>query len=173
MGKGTFYEGGIRVPLIVRWPKFTPAGSICLTAVIGTDLLPTFADLVGGSVPDQQACDGVSLLPLLRDPRAALGRDELHWHFPHYNLSFNQTPCSVIRKGSHKLIHFYEDDRDEVYDLSADLGETNDLSSTQPELAQILRSTLDKWLADVNAPLPTRRNEAESKRARRKAAGGK
>jgi arylsulfatase A len=171
MGKGTFYEGGIRVPLIVRWPNFTPAGSICSTAVIGTDLLPTFAELVGGSVPDQQACDGVSLLPLLRDPRAALGRDKLHWHFPHYNLSFNQTPCSVIRKGSQKLIHFYEDDRDEVYDLSADLGEANDLSSTQPELTQSLRVSLDKWLADVDAPLPTPRKAAKSPNDDRKAKG--
>lgn len=163
MGKGTFYEGGIRVPLIVRWPKVTTAGSTCSTAVIGTDLLPTFAEVVGRSVPGNQACDGVSLLPLLRDPRAALSRDALHWHLPHYNLSYKQTPCSVIRQKQHKLIHFYEDDRDELYDLDADPGETNDLSKTQRALAQSLRASLDKWLTEVNAPLPTRRNDAAKK----------
>lgn len=173
MGKGTFYEGGIRVPLIVRWPNLTPPGSTCSTAVIGTDLLPTFAELVGASIPDQQACDGVSLLPLLRDPRAVLERHELHWHFPHYNLSFNQTPCSVIRKGNHKLIHFYEDGRDELYDLSADLGEENDLSTAQPALAESLRASLNEWLAEVDAPLPTRRTGAKPKQDERKDAGAK
>jgi arylsulfatase A len=163
MGKGTFYEGGIRVPLIVRWPNVTPAGATCSTAVIGTDLLPTFSEVVGGAVPGDQACDGVSLLPLLRNPRGTLARDALHWHLPHYNLSYKQKPCSVIRHKNHKLIHFYEDDRDELYDLEVDPGESNDLSKTQRALAQSLRASLDKWLTEVNAPLPTRRKDAATK----------
>ncbi len=129
--KGSLYEGGIRVPAIARWPGRIPAGTICTTPAITTDLHATFAALAGVAVPEG-ALDGVSLRPLFADPAAPLEREALFWHLPHYHHS---TPASAVRRGDWKLLEFFEDDRLELYQLADDPAETKNLASAEPERA--------------------------------------
>jgi len=149
-GKGTLYEGGLRVPLIIRWPGRTRPGSECAEQVTSQDFFPTLADALGQT--DAPRHDGVSLLPLLRDPQAKLGRKALYWHYPHYYP--RMTPGSAVREGDWKLIHYYEGDRVELFNFHNDPGETKNLASVQPARAQALRSRLDAWRESVNAKAP-------------------
>jgi arylsulfatase A-like enzyme len=142
VGKGSAYEGGVRVPLII---EPTPAMSI--------DLYPTVLELAGVK-PLQSLVDGVSLAPLLKSG-AKPDRAELFWHYPHYHPG-GATPYSAVRSGDFRLVHFYEDGRDELYDLANDVGETKDLAAAQPALAKTLRTRLDAWLKSVDAQLPTK-----------------
>ncbi len=149
-GKGSLYEGGIRVPLIIRTPgNSARAGKACEEPVITMDLFATVQDLLAAqpSVPD-----GVSLLPLLDDPDAALDRPALYFHYPHYYST--TTPVSAVRAGPWKLLHYYEDDRDELYHLGGDLAESDDRAASQQDQAARLREMLDQWLVDVSAQLP-------------------
>lgn len=150
-GKGTPYEGGTRVPLIVRWPGIVQPNTECDVPVIGIDLYPT---LLRGAGVRTAAADGLDLTPLLTK-RGKFTRDALYWHYPHYH-SEGATPHSTIREGNRKLIHFYEDDRVELYDLSADPTESTDIASKYPAEAARLRKRLEQWRASVNAqpPLP-------------------
>ena len=153
--KWTLYEGGIRVPFIVRWPGVTTAGAVCAAPVIGTDLFPTFADIAGAPLPADRLLDGKSLRSLLEDPRASLARDSLVWHFPFYHLpNVNQTPVSAIRRGDLKLVHHYENNRSELFDLAVDPGETRDLSRVRPADAQRLEVELLAQLRTMDARLP-------------------
>ncbi len=154
-GKGTLYEGGIRVPLMVRWPGVTSAGQ-CDAMVSSQDLFPTFADeLRRFDIPAARGeVDGVNLKPLLRNTSHKLSRDTLYWHFPHYYA--RMTPASALRQGDWKLLHYYEDDRLELYDLAADPGEQTDLADTRSEVATKLRQSLDQWREEVGANPPTR-----------------
>jgi arylsulfatase A-like enzyme len=160
-GKGTFYEGGLREPLLMRWPGVVKPG-VSSVPVIGVDFMPTFLDLAGGQMPGGQARDGVSLAKLLQNGQQP-ERKALFWHFPHYNTSYGQTPCSVIRRGQHKLIHFYEDDRSELYDLASDIGETRDLAAARRDLRNELKTELDQWLTSVSAPIPKPRLQNREK----------
>jgi arylsulfatase A-like enzyme len=163
--KWNLYEGGIRVPLIARWPGSVPLGSICAQAVHGCDLLPTLAEVA--EVPSPQV-DGISLSSLLRDPSMTLPERALTWHFPYYHpeTAFEKAPAqigingfttsqtrphSAIRLGNHKLLHFDEDGRDELYDLATDPGETTDLSKGQPQLVMKLRERLQAELKASSA----------------------
>lgn len=153
-GKGTLYEGGIRIPLMIRWPGRTIPGAVCATPVTSEDFFPTFA---AGLEPDAAGLprfDGVSLLPLLDDPKASLSRDQLCWHYPHYYP--RMTPGSAIRKGDWKLVHYYEDDRVELYNLAKDPAEQHDLADSTPAKAKELRAQLDAWRKEsgANAPVP-------------------
>ncbi|NOX54433.1 MAG: sulfatase [Planctomycetes bacterium] len=154
-GKGTLYEGGVRVPLIVRWPGKTPARTVCREPVISNDLYPTILDIAG--VRDDRShsdgIDGLSLVPLLEDPSARLPRDALFWHYPHYYYGMN-TPVSSIRQGRWKLLEHLEDGRLELYDLARDIGETNNLAAAMPEKAERLRQRLDAWRRKVGARMP-------------------
>lgn len=149
--KGSLYEGGIRIPFIVRWPGHIPAGTVtdCLTSTL--DLYPTFLDLAGVPLPATQPVDGISLVPVLRDPGARLKRDTLTWHLPHYHHS---TPASAIRRGYWKLIEFFENDSVELYHLGRDKGETINLASHEPGVVAELRVTLAEWRRSVGARMP-------------------
>lgn len=149
-GKGTMYEGGVRVPFIIRWPGVVRAGSTCDAPVTSTDFYPTILELAGLDPP---ALDGVSLTPLLRET-GPISRDALHWHFPHYH-GLGAVPYSSIRKGDWKLIEFLEDNRLEVYNLAEDPGEQNDLAGKMPGQAKELQADLDRWLESVDAQMPT------------------
>jgi arylsulfatase A-like enzyme len=155
-GKGTAYEGGTRVPLIVRWPGVVPKQSVCSTPVISIDYLPTILEIAGVPIPPQSRSqvDGVSIVRLLKDPSATLGRDAIYWHYPHYH-SEGATPYGAIRSGDWKLIEFYEDRPTELYDLAADVGERNNLAGKLPQKAAELRGRLDTWRKSVGAQLPT------------------
>jgi arylsulfatase A-like enzyme len=159
-GKGMLYEGGIRVPLIVRWPGVARPGGTCDEPVASVDFLPTFAALAGAKVPADRPLDGVSFLPLLRDPQARLEREALYWHFPGYleaNVqlgSWRTTPAGAIRAGDWKLQEFLEDGRVELYNLKDDLGEKTDLSARMPQKAHELRQKLHAWREKIGAPMP-------------------
>lgn len=162
--KGMLYEGGIRTPFIVRWPGHIEAGSISSEAVTGVDIFPTFAELAGAPLPSGQPSDGASLVPALTGSGESAPRD-LMWHFPAYLEAdrsvpgtWRTAPVSALRRGRHKVIHFFEDDRWELYDLDADLSEANDLSARESELTDELRTALELWWADTDAFVPTRLN---------------
>jgi len=152
-GKGTNYEGGVRVPLIVRGPM-VPPGTTCHTPVISNDLFATIDELTGGSIESlTNPIDAESLAPLLRDPQAELERDALYWHYPHYH-ALGATPHGAIRAGKWKLIEFYEDMHIELYDLDHDLGEQHDLADAMPKVADRLRDQLHQWRQSVGAQMP-------------------
>jgi arylsulfatase A-like enzyme len=152
VGKGSAYEGGVRVPLIVCWPGVTKSGVVDPTPAITVDIYPTMLELAGVR-PMQSLVDGISLAQLLKSG-AKPDRDAIFWHYPHYHPG-GATPYSAIRSGDFRLVHFYEDGRDELYDLVNDVGETKDLALSQPDRAKALRTRLDAWLKTVDAQLPT------------------
>lgn len=152
-GKGWMYEGGIREPLIVRWPGKVKPGSVSSVPVCSPDYFPTFLEASGVAAPDGGIVDGKSLVPVLKG--GELPERPLFWHYPHYG---NQggAPAAAIRKGNYKLIHWYEGDQFELFDLANDPGEAKDLSRERPDLVDSLGAELKKWQVEVGAkpPLP-------------------
>jgi arylsulfatase A-like enzyme len=151
-GKGWLYEGGIRVPLIVRAPGMTEPGSTCDTPVSSTDLFPTLLELAGAPLQPERHLDGQSLVRLLSGE--SLPARTLYWHYPHYHGS-TWAPGSAIRDGDWKLIEFLDEERIELYNLSSDLGERTDLALEEPDRAQELRADLAAWRAASGAIMPT------------------
>ena len=152
LGKGHLYEGGIRVPTIVRWPRVAKAGSASHEPVVSYDYAPTIADAAGLPGGGQPAMDGRSFLPLLRGA-PALGRRDNFWHYPHYSPQLGR-PSAAIRRGDDKLILFFEDNHLELYNLKGDIGETANLAGAQPAKAAELRRRLEEWLRETKAQLP-------------------
>lgn len=151
-GKGFLYEGGIRTPLIVHWPRVTKPGSICEVPVVGTDTLPTILSMVGtGPVP--QPCDGVDITGLFRGEKS-LPRAGLCWHYPHYSDQ-GGTPSGAIREGDWKLIEFFEDNHVELYNLAQDPGEQYNFASSFGDKAYDLQRKLQSWRTSVNAAMPS------------------
>ena len=148
--KGAHYEGGIRVPLIVRGPGVSRAGTTCEIPAITNDLYPTILSLAGLPSRPAQHLDGVSLSPLLKGGAGAEPRS-LFWHYPHYNRHPHSAPASIIRKGAWKLIEFLEDGRTELFNLEHDIGETNNLIGEQAVRAAEMRAELDAWRQQVGA----------------------
>jgi len=164
-GKGMLYEGGIREPMIVKWPGVTPPGSVSYEPVIGVDFYPTFLEITGTAPPDGYTLDGTSFAPLLRDPAAKLDREAIFWHFPCYLQGsgsprgpFRTTPAGAVRMGDWKLIEFFEDGTLELYNTKQDIGETNDLAGQMPEKVKQLHDVLLAWRQEVKAPVPTEPN---------------
>jgi len=157
VGKGSCYEGGTRVPLIVYWPGITKPGTVCDTPVISMDLYPTLLEIAGQTEAGKKGIDGVSLVPLLRNS-GKLQRDELFWHYPHYQhyQLGGTTPYGAIRKGDFKLIEFFDDMRVELYNLKEDIGEQHNLAPEMPKKVDVLRARLHKWRKEVGAQMPTR-----------------
>jgi len=160
-GKGMLYEGGIRVPLMVKWPGIVKPGATCDEPVISLDFYPTLAELAGATVPSRQQLDGESILPLLTSGgRAKLARDAIYWHFPGYLQAnarlgtWRTTPVGAIRKGDFKLIEFFEDSHTELYNLQNDIGERHDLSAAMPGKTRELYDQLEAWRQRVKAPMP-------------------
>ena len=149
--KGQLYEGGIREPLIVRWPGVVDPETVCHTPVISNDFMPTMQDIAGSEPLPGQVMDGVSILPLL-EGGSTLDRDALYWHYPVYHHS---TPAAAIREGDYKLIEFFEDGHLELYNLSEGIGESNNLAEDMPEKAAELRGKLHNWQESVGAKFPT------------------
>lgn len=156
-GKGYLYEGGIRAPWIVYWPQVTPPQSECHVPVSSVDFFPTILSMAGVKAAADSIVDGEDLTPLLKQT-GPLQREAIFWHYPHYNPQ-QGPPGAAIRWGKYKLIKFFEDDHVELYDLDQDIGETRNLAADFPEVAQSLRSHLQKWLDSVHADLPHRRTK--------------
>ena len=168
--KGMYYEGGIREPLFVKWPNKIAANTQNNTPVIGSDLFPTIAAILGDNKLENQL-DGVSIWPLLKGK--SIPERALYWHFPAYlemykndrafedsqdKPFFRTAPVSVIRQGSWKLLEYFEQERIELYHLKEDIGETNNLKNTHPAKAKELQQKLKDWQVRTNAFIPTQLN---------------
>ena len=150
-GKGSLYEGGIRVPLLVRWPGVTARGAECATPVLLADLFPTLLG-AGTTSANATAVDGIDLRPLFKNPTTTLPREALYFHYPHYYAT--TTPAGAVRAGDWKLIEYFEDSRVELFDLKNDPGEQKDLARSEPARAARLRARLAQWREDVGARMP-------------------
>lgn len=154
MGKATIYDGGLKVPLAIRWPGVVKPGSKCSIPVISNDFFPTLMEGIGIQY-SAAAIDGESLVPLLKQS-GNLKRDAIYFHYPHYHhLGFK--PASAIREGDYKLIEWYEptllgeENQISLFNVREDVGETKDLSKEMPELAARLREKLHQWRKAVGA----------------------
>lgn len=160
-GKSTLWEGGIRVPMAIRWPGVTRSGITTDTPVVTQDLFYTVLAAAGASSA-QLPNDGVNLLPHLRDG-SALGRTALYWHYPHYHHLGDKRPASVIRSGRYKLLEWHEGailgkgPAVSLFDLEADPGEQHDLAAQKPDLARQMRKQLAEWRRSVGAQEMTAR----------------
>ncbi len=166
-GKGSYYEGGIRVPLIIRWPGKVAEGSKTDVPVTNMDFYPTILDILSIRSKNSKL-DGKSFLPVLKG--GTLAERPLYWHFPIYlqaydsgtddgrDPAFRTRPGAAIRLGDWKLHEYYEDNALELYNLKEDLGERNNLASKNPAMAKKLHDRLLSWQKEVNAPIPTKPN---------------
>lgn len=152
LGKGSAYEGGMRVPLLIAWPGVIEPGSACDTPVISHDLAPTVLAATGITPGAEIVFDGVSLMPLLTQ-KDILARDAIYWHYPHYHPG-GASPYSALRAGDWKLMLHHEDNRLELYNLRRDPGEAVNLAEAEADIATALHQQLQSWLTQVNAQLP-------------------
>jgi arylsulfatase A-like enzyme len=174
-GKTTFYEGGIRVPLCIKWPGITKPGSKTDIPVTGVDFMPTLAEIASSELPQTQPVDGISVLPILKGEKFNKERS-IFFHFPLYLRSgsigvgvlptfngqenyWHAVPSTTIISGDWKLIYYYEYGRYELFNLNLDISEQNDLSSQKPEIATRLLNELNAWAKEVHAPIPTILND--------------
>jgi arylsulfatase A-like enzyme len=150
-GKGYQWEGGIREPYFIKVPWLGDPGSTCDVPVTGTDFYPTLLELVGADLKPDQHIDGVSLVPLLTG--GSIPERPLFWHYPHYGNQGGD-PSSIVREGEWKLIHYWENGLDELYNLRSDPGESRDVSAEHPEITASMGSRLKAWLEEVDASIP-------------------
>ncbi|MDO6808128.1 sulfatase [Zobellia galactanivorans] len=160
-GKGYQFEGGIREPYFIKAPWLVKGGASTSEPVTGADLYPTILDVVGADLKPEQHLDGKSLLPILKGGH--LEERALFWHYPHYGNQGGE-PSSVIRKGDWKLIHYYEDGREELYNLKNDLQELSNVASENPELTKQLSEQLFAYLDDVGARYPEKDPDYDPKK---------
>jgi arylsulfatase A-like enzyme len=162
--KGMLYEGGIREPFIVSWKGKVKAGTISDYPIIGTDLFPTILSLTGSELPKGLALDGTDLKRIFLTG-AIPEKRALFWFFPAYLENYRgmpgiwrTTPAAAIRYGNFKLIRFFEDGREELYDLKNDIGEKNDLAKVNKKKREELSRMLDNWITGTHAPVPAEPN---------------
>jgi len=148
--KGSNYEGGIRVPAIVKWPKAGRRGVLSNVPIISMDFFPTILAATGHELCPYQHIDGVDLTPVLKKS-GGLNRDAIYWHYPHYNRHPQNFPAGVVRAGNWKLLQEFETGKLSLYDLADDIGETRDLASRYPEKVKSLLTKLKSWQKDVGA----------------------
>ncbi len=151
-GKGRQWEGGIREPYYIAWPAKIKAGTTCDTPVSGIDLYPTLLELCGLQVPEAQDVDGVSLVSLLQGGEIA--DRPLFWHYPHYGNQGGE-PSAILRRGPWKLIHYYEDGRNELYNVLQDPGEQTDVAAQSSQRTAEMWQELQAWLTATDAEMPT------------------
>ena len=155
-GKATLWEGGIRVPLVVRWPGRVAPGTRCEVPVITHDLFSTLLEIAGAS-GDARPVDGISLLPWLTRQGVDSARPPLFWHYPHYHHLGDMRPAGAMRDGRFKLIEWFEGSllgrgpAASLFDLDQDPGETRDLAAEHPERTQAMLARLRQWRRDVGA----------------------
>lgn len=150
-GKGRQWEGGIREPYYITWPGLVKPGSTCDVSVTGADFYPTLLAMTDQKLRPEQHVDGVNLVPLLKG--GSIEGRMLFWHYPHYGNQGGE-PSAIIRDGDWKLIHYYEDGRDELYNLANDKGEQSNVAEANPDRVASLRKRLDEWLSETGARMP-------------------
>ncbi|MFP6872001.1 MAG: sulfatase [Verrucomicrobiales bacterium] len=165
--KGTYYEGGIRVPFFVNWPGVVKPASKCSVPITAVDLHPTIRAICGGKLPAGQIQDGVNLLPLFKGQ--SIAERSIYWHFPAYLQSYQRSdeqpdplfrarPCGVMRHGDWKLIEYFEDGRLELFNLGEDIGEKRNLAASLPEKTKSMHVRLKSWRSRTRAPVPSEKN---------------
>jgi arylsulfatase A len=158
-GKAQLYEGGLRVPLIIRWTGKLPANRVLDYPTMSADFFATILDATQTPAPDDDVRDGVSLLPVMAESQPATSR-VLAWHYPHYHGAGIHGPASAIRVGDWKYIRYYESELTgegapaELFNLRNDPGETTNLAATEPARLRELSDQLSTWLESVDAQLP-------------------
>jgi arylsulfatase A-like enzyme len=170
-GKGSAYEGGVRVPLIVSYPPRIKAGATSDVPAMSIDLLPTLVDLCG--LPQEESWpkwDGVSIAPVLTQS-GGIQREALYWHYPHYHPG-GATPYSAVRAGDWRLIEWFEDGRVELYNLKDDPVEISDLANSRPDKRKELLAMLRTWRKEVGAQLPVANPDFDPARANQGAGAG-
>jgi arylsulfatase A-like enzyme len=167
-GKGSAYEGGVRVPLIVRWPGVVRPGSTCAVPAVWTDLFATVLEIAGVRPNPAVPSDGRSLVPLFKG--GTFAERPLYWHYPHYHPG-GATPYSAVRLGDWRLVEFFEDGRAELYNLKTDVGETTDLAARMPDKTAELKHRLAAWRSNVGAQLRTPNPKYDRARANPAAKG--
>lgn len=163
-GKGYQYEGGIREPFFIKVPGMGN-GKRCSTPVVGTDFYPTLLELAGADLKPEEHVDGVSLVPLLKGE--SIAERPLIWHYPHYGNQGGE-PSSIIRIGDWKLIHYYEDGREELYNLKDDMGESNDLAQEHNARVKEMSTKLFEMLHEMGARFPEKDPTWTAERERKK-----
>lgn len=153
-GKGSAYEGGVRVPAIASWAGVIPEGRVSDTPIMTTDLYPTILEATGlsGDARHNAQVDGVSLLSVFKNPAQVIERD-LYWHYPHYHAG-GDGPYSAVRSGDWRLVEFHEDGKLELYNLSHNVSESVNLAARYPETLSKLKARLDRWRDEVGAQMP-------------------
>lgn len=174
-GKGSIYEGGVRVPMVIRWPGQQDVGRVITAPVHIIDLVPTFFEAAGAV--SKHPLDGYNLIPwIYGENNPELANRPVFQYAPFYDLRWGLTPSASIRQGPYKLIEFFGDRIDEhqtyqpghhleLYHLDKDLGETTNLATTQPEVAQTLLTQLHDWIAEVGVPIPVENPNYDPARA--------
>jgi len=153
-GKSTLYEGGIRVPLVISWPGRIKARSVSNTLAMNIDFYPTLAQIAGADIDPTQRMDGVSIVPLLKNPKAALTRDALYWHYPLDKPHFlGGRSSGAIRQGRWKLLEFFDDGHLGLYNIKDDIGETNNLAEKTPRKTKELHQLLQQWRKSLKTPV--------------------
>ncbi|MDA7910268.1 sulfatase-like hydrolase/transferase [bacterium] len=155
--KGYLYEGGIRVPAIVKWPGKVKPNTVSKTPIISMDFHATILDAVGIAADPSNHPDGDSLTDLLTGT-SSLNRDAIYFHYPNYAFHKKNRPGSAIRCGDYKLIKFYDDNSVELYNLKEDLSESNDLSKSMPNKTMELKNKLEAWISETDAKTPANAN---------------
>lgn len=158
-GKGWLYEGGIRVPLIVKWKEVINSGTVSSSMLSSNDLFPTFLEMA--EINSSCETDGKSFVPVLKNPETEI-HNTLYWHYPHYHIGSGMKPAGAVRSGNWKLIEWYEEsllgDKEksvELYNMDNDIGETLDLSDSLQTIASDLQIKLDNWRTEIGAQMPT------------------
>ncbi|MCP4611625.1 MAG: sulfatase [Planctomycetes bacterium] len=170
-GKANLYEGGIREPLIVRWPGVVQKASSCSEPVTSVDFFPTFLDILGLNNKIPKSIDGLSLLPLLRQT-GSLNREAIYWHYPHYHSS-SIGPGGAVRMGDYKFLEWFDEtisgpaNRFELYNLKLDIAEQNDLSKKMPGKTEQLKKLLANWRKKVGAQMMTPNPNYDPQRAKK------
>jgi arylsulfatase A-like enzyme len=165
-GKGSYYEGGIRVPMFASWKGKIKAGTLSDISVSNLDFYPTILKIAGVSIPPGKTLDGFNILPLMTGT-GTLEPRPMFWHFPIYlengnaetqDSLFRTRPGSAIRCGDWKLIQYFENNDIELYNLKEDPGEEKNLARIKMEKRDELLKILDDWRKEINAPVPTENN---------------
>ena len=161
-GKGSYYEGGIRIPAFVVWPGRIRPGQVSEVPITNLDIFPTLLELAGIEKPENKNLDGISLLPLLTAGKN-LPKRPFFWHFPIYleggnaesqDPVFRTRPGSSIRYGDWKLIQYFENGNLELYNLKEDISESNNLVNKKPDKAKELLTLIENWRESTHAPIP-------------------
>lgn len=166
LGKGFPYEGGIREPLIFSWPGVTTPGSESNIPVSSIDFFPTLSSAANFEIPDSLVIDGKNLKPILEQKGEVETRD-LFWHFPHYWWGSEVKPYSIIRSGNYKLIKHWDYEFTQLFDLSVDISEDNNLAGEMPEKVEELEKKLQDWFEQTGAKLPIKNPSYEKKSVNR------